>query len=506
MSGSGGILGRGSALVRIFQVGYAQATMGIRQAVLASHLRMCYEAKRPVRLLAGLLALCCPVAAGLLTGRPDFAFALAVFLFATVVALLNRCLTVPLLILALPLEISKLWFPFLPPRGYLGGGLPPTSIVDLGRLLMALTVLLAVWEGLRAGFRLKVTLLHVALLVLLSVYLVSLLYTRSRIDAVIETVRLAFFILVFLALPQLVSDRRTFAWCLAAFLVSAGGVALIAVYQGITGHLFWNTGLLQYGQYRVNSVFGDPNHLARFLIEALALSLATLAIWQDKRRSLALSAIVVCLPALLLTSSRAGWLIAALVLPVMAVLLPRPRLDRRWLLVVGAGLTVIVLLTASIIGPYLADRLRSFGDIQRVLGPRSYLVAAGIAMFRDHPIGGVGLAGFQKALQPDYAHFIDPTAGPVTTLSHTTVVTIAAELGLIGLAAFALFLGGWAQLVAQAYRLGERCSRAFVLGLTAAGVTLLLASQSAGRFFEDPYLWLILGLTVALWEQAALPR
>ena len=44
----------------------------------------------------------------------------------------------PLLALALPLEITKLWFPFLQTRSELGGGLPPTSVVDAGRLVVAL--------------------------------------------------------------------------------------------------------------------------------------------------------------------------------------------------------------------------------------------------------------------------------------------------------------------------------------------------------------------------------
>lgn len=475
--------------------------MATDESILTARFWSHFDAKRQRWLLGAMVAVALPALIGWLSRRVDFALAMALFLLAAGLILANRRLAVPLAILALPLEISKLWFPLLPTRAELGGGLPPTSIIDLGRLLMALVILLGLGEVLQAR-RLRLTALQLSSSVLLAVFTLSILYTRSRQDAIIETVRLAFFVLFFLTAPALVPDRRTLAWCLVAFLSSATAVALIALYQGLSGRLFWNTGLLEYGQYRVNAVFGDPNHLARFLVEALGISLAVLAAWRDKRWLLVLSTVLLAPPALLFTGSRAGWLLALLVMPLTAAFLPRAHLSRRGLGLLAIGVTLVTLAVALSMGPYLSGRLRSLGSIAELLGPRSYLVRAGGAMFHDHPLTGVGLGAFQDTLQTDYAHFIDVSAGPVTTLSHTAAVTIAAELGLIGLAAFVLFLGGWAKLVWETYRIADQASRPLLIGLTAAGVTILLASQSAGRLFEDPYLWVILGLTVAMRWQA----
>jgi hypothetical protein len=40
--------------------------------------------------------------------------------------------------------------------------------------------------------------------------------------------------------------------------------------------------------------------------------------------------------------------------------------------------------------------------------------------------------------------------------------------------------------------------RAIVLGLWAVSLVILFSSQTEGRFFDDPYLWLTFGLGVAL--------
>src|SRR4030042_1578669 len=74
--------------------------------------------------------------------HPDLLALAAGGLLVTAIALREPRLVVPVIILALPLEISKLLFPFFPTREELGGGLPPTSIVDVGRpaILMAAAV------------------------------------------------------------------------------------------------------------------------------------------------------------------------------------------------------------------------------------------------------------------------------------------------------------------------------------------------------------------------------
>jgi len=78
-------------------------------------------------------------------------------------------------------------------------------------------------------------------------------------------------------------------------------------------------------------------------------------------------------------------------------------------------------------------------------------------------------------------------------LSHTDGVRVAAETGIVGLFAWVLFIAaylGRCLLTATKGRLGR------VIGMTLMctfGI-VFLASQLAGRFTTEPYLWVMAGI------------
>ena len=75
-------------------------------------------------------------------------------------------------------------------------------------------------------------------------------------------------------------------------------------------------------------------------------------------------------------------------------------------------------------------------------------------------------------------------------VSHTTPLTVAAELGLLGLALYAALLAGAAWAIDQVRR------RDLALGLTlgAALVALFVHSLTYSGFFEDPLTWFVLAV------------
>ena len=75
-------------------------------------------------------------------------------------------------------------------------------------------------------------------------------------------------------------------------------------------------------------------------------------------------------------------------------------------------------------------------------------------------------------------------------VSHTTPLTVAAELGAIGLALYALVLAAAAWVVEEVRR------RNLALGLTLGAVLLALFVHSLfySGFFEDPITWLALAV------------
>ncbi|MGH3061666.1 MAG: hypothetical protein ACRDNA_09690, partial [Gaiellaceae bacterium] len=78
-------------------------------------------------------------------------------------------------------------------------------------------------------------------------------------------------------------------------------------------------------------------------------------------------------------------------------------------------------------------------------------------------------------------------------VSHTTPLTVAAELGLLGLAAYAGFLVA----ALRSSFLAMRRDRALGLSLLAVFTVLVVHSLAYSGFFEDPLTWGTLGLAAA---------
>ena len=63
-------------------------------------------------------------------------------------------------------------------------------------------------------------------------------------------------------------------------------------------------------------------------------------------------------------------------------------------------------------------------------------------MFTDHPLSGVGAGGYQAAFENDYFSYKDPKIKANITISHTSAVTLLAELGIAGAIAVAFLRCG----------------------------------------------------------------
>jgi hypothetical protein len=132
---------------------------------------------------------------------------------------------------------------------------------------------------------------------------------------------------------------------------------------------------------------------------------------------------------------------------------------------------------------------------------RGKLVRGGIHIALDHPAGGVGVGGFVRA----YADRVGLSGrDPKRAASHTTVVTVAAEEGVVG-----LLLLLWLGVVALGLpfrRVGRStvAGRAsLVLGLTL--VAIFVHSLGYNALFEDPMLWAALGLAAGVARAGAGP-
>jgi len=181
-------------------------------------------------------------------------------------------------------------------------------------------------------------------------------------------------------------------------------------------------------------VFGiNPNAVALYLepISAVAFGFVLFA---NNRTSRWMASVVLAfvLPALVCTLSR-GTLLAGAVLAVVAVLSVRDLRLRLGLL--GASLVGALALSEV---PFVAARLANQIDLQHsTLGLRLAIWKVTFQMLKDHPLFGAGLSGYQTVM----AHYRTRNLHP-EPYAHNIFLTTWSELGLIGLAAFAvIFLG-----------------------------------------------------------------
>ncbi|MCL4507491.1 MAG: O-antigen ligase family protein [Chloroflexi bacterium] len=251
------------------------------------------------------------------------------------------------------------------------------------------------------------------------------------------------------------------------FVLGAVAIAVIGLFNYARGDVF----PAELGFPRIRSVYGSPNNDALYLgrIFPLLLAMTLFGRWplQDKalttgRRRLALAGMPLAkiitsrrllytlslLPvalALLLSASRGALLLGVPAAIVVVCFLG----GGRWRIVAVAMVACVVLallvIVSGVAEPLLVHtRFENAFDLTHGTGFfRINLWQSAIAMFRDHPILGVGPDNFLYAYR---GHYILPAAWQEPDLSHphNIILDFATRLGMLGLlVAVGLAAGLW---------------------------------------------------------------
>jgi O-antigen ligase len=129
---------------------------------------------------------------------------------------------------------------------------------------------------------------------------------------------------------------------------------------------------------------------------------------------------------------------------------------------------------------------------------RTYMWDAGWRIFRDHPWTGVGL----QDLRPIYERYRPPEARERAGHLHSVYVQIAASMGLLGLAAFAILYASLFRAAASGLRgmLRTREDAAGLrLGVTAGLAGFLVAGLFEWNFGDEELLYLLYVLVGLAW-------
>jgi len=315
----------------------------------------------------------------------------------------------------------------------------------------------------------------------------SFLWTR---DERAGGIALAFFVFPFVAGFATVARSPLAAWLPRALLVTVVALgslfAAIGIWQAQTRTVFFARDVEVANAYtsffRVTSLFKDPSLYGRYLVIPIAVLLVAILIRRGRTVDWVVASVfvVVLFWGLFYSYSQSSFV--ALFAVTFGVAL------------VGSGRRVRIVLIASAIvatlaaGAVAADAVggRSAKD---VTSGRSRLVRVTFDAFTERPLAGVGIGG-----QPRASAEIAGKGSPSRNASHTTPLTVLAELGVIGFALYAWLLVAAGRSLVLVGRSDK------TLGIALASVLFVLVVHSLlyAGLFEDPLTWGVLGLTAAV--------
>jgi O-antigen ligase len=255
---------------------------------------------------------------------------------------------------------------------------------------------------------------------------------------------------------------------------------------------------------RATGTFHNPNTFGTFLMCGVVFLFALLVNHRfAKWKAIYLIASLAAAGAGLVTTfSRSNWVAAAV--GIVAALIYARKL--RYLVWVGLCGVGIILAVKEFVpfADHIFQRfvsiftlLSDFGDAGRESGSaRLYFIIAGVEMWLDHPILGVGWRGFPLLF--DAYKPIDFPMWVPTKESHTLAANMLSELGLVGFIASAWIVwrvfGRGMEAVRQAT---DPYLRAVLVALLCVFLSFQI-SLSATADFSNNFLWFFTGMIFAV--------
>jgi putative inorganic carbon (HCO3(-)) transporter len=445
--------------------------------------------------LVSLLALVLALAAGSLLARLTL---LGGVLFAGLAVFSVATLVEPLVGLVAALFLGPLW-------AYLRAEVPQVP-AQIGQLFVVL--LLAAWLA-RGLARRELRIPYPPLLLPLAAFIGAALLSlwdavELPVYGVPELIKWVQILLLFLFVSDYLA-RRHLRWLLGALLAIGLFQAGVGVWQfALRGEGPDHFAILSLGErfYRAYGTFEQPNPYAGFLGLMLPLAVGMLGSrWVNEEgaeshppipRLLMYSIPAISmLAALAMSWSRGAWLGFGAAVLAMAVALPR---KERWGLLLVALLVVggLGLHAVGLVPPSVTARLTDFAqyvrfeDVRGVgINDANYAVIerqahwqAALEMLRYNLWTGVGFGCYEPAYR-DFALINWPIA---LGHAHNYYLNVAAETGLVGLAAYLLL---WGAIFWQTWR-ATRCAQGLLRGV-AIGLLGTWTHLSVHHLFDNLY-------------------
>ncbi len=442
---------------------------------------------------------------------------------------------IPLAIFSLTIEVSETLFNI-----HLLGS--QFRIVDVGRILMFFVItgfLLSAPYQLKKR-KIRANFFGYLILALILLILISFALHPS-LAGLRVLIKISFFVAFGISLLYLL-EKKTIENIWKMFTLGGLLLSVVTIIQYITGFYFWYPAYDDSylgGFRRINATFKDPNFFATFLIYTILFSITLFLTSKkdDPFKKVSLVALFLETIAIYLTFSRGAVFVLYLVLAIFLLTLWLTKQPKSKLIAV----TLIFVITSVSLITFernVRDRMLDVGrrigslaslneedlivlnnpssggngksklsaryknQIEKIVYAlplnegRKYLISSGIAMMIDNPFG-VGVGNYRHALLSDYFDYIPKSVirksqdTPVS-LSHTSFITLGAELGFLGIVWLTVFV---VTLLMHLLRLLKSnlglYDRFFALSILFSLFALIIHTQLRGALIDDTFFWIL---------------
>jgi O-antigen ligase len=343
----------------------------------------------------------------------------------------------------------------------------------------------------------------------------SLLVTNHSVNSVkafLQVVLLGVIVYYFLTIGP---GREIPRSQIVSTILAAGSIqGAFAVIERVTSWNLWSQTYWQHNGVgsapRAVATLSNPGVLGMFLGVAIVIAVAVVG-WDGPQQTkrLALLALVLCIPGLVLTLTRGPILATAIAASVILILGPRTRL-------LALGLAAVITLALAFMLPTIRtssvykDRVSGQANIQGRLALQSW----SFRLAGEKPVLGWGYGSFDRAKNEVAAnsvalYSVSTTAltDVLTNTSHDTYLTVLVELGGVG---FALLILPWVAIAFMTLRRARAPSqdRWLLMGGVASLMVIMLTAVTLDfRFFSfaEVLPWVIVAILRGLTHGAESP-
>lgn len=423
----------------------------------------------------------------------------------------------------IPIEVSKLLFSLVP-KSLSAGNEGTFSVLDFSRFFMLVLIFVMVYDIYKKKRKIVKPnkILTIFMAGLLIIYIGSFFVTMSYKGLTIEIIRLVVHFIFIFGILIYLKSIEDIEKLLDVILIGGTIISILGILQYFTGIYLWYGYLNNYlGGRRINSLMGDTNILGRYASIWLVIAIYKFIKGKDIRNIIYIVLNSICI---VFTFSRGALVSLFLIMFINLILIPfifnKNLIKKAYLTFI-----IITLLFASaqrlpVIKNSVVQRtvnsLDTTSNLENTDNPslnaneesiiykikqttRGYLVYAGLEMFKDYPIFGVGVKNYTPMLYKGYRYCVPQWAqlknGTIYNPGcNTYIVTILSEEGIIGFFIFlilAIYYTKYLYVILKSKE--ERLKLSYAISYLSI-IIIFISSQTESRFYEDSYLWLFISI------------